>query len=67
MIEECVLESRQRGDLSTGQWRQDLPPPRCQGCGEVIDSMWAIPRHVHCDSFDIIYPKDSRFEKEQVK
>ena len=53
------MSDRQRGDLVTGEWRKDVPLPRCAGCGEVIESMWAIPAHVRHGNFDIVYPEPS--------
>jgi hypothetical protein len=54
---EFDAPNRQRGDLATGLWDTERPLPRCRGCGEIIETMWAIPAHVACEGFEIVYPE----------
>lgn len=57
-------ETRQRGDLATGEWDKERPLPYCRGCGQTIPTMFAIPAHVDCTPFEIVYPDESRSEPE---
>jgi len=52
-----ISDGRSRGDLATGEWNKHSPLPVCKGCGQVIETMWAIPAHIDHRPFEVIYPE----------